>query len=431
MGLARHHRRLVLSLCVLTCLLYIERSTFPLFVKNSKELAHLSKTEAGRLLSLFYVGYFVTQLPGGWLAWQYGGDVVLVRSTLAWGAITLTISAEVGGPALLPLLRVSVGCLQGLAFPAIHSVLADSLAAEDRPRVVALVTSGMYFGTALAQGHWGLARTEMGWVGAAAVAWALHHHVLRGPAAAAAERSPGARREQPTICGFLRSPAVLVVLSSSFAFHVSAAAPLASSFEASKKRLHQWTFYTLLSWLPFLFHEQEVDSTVLRATPFIAMWAVTASSGAAADALAKRLGTLSSRKLMTCGGLCLSVVPCHFLRPGMGAQMSVLLIALCLGCATLSRGGFGINHLDLAPTHAGLVLALVNSAGTVAGVVGVAVAGALLDGNDGQSEWGLVFALSGCVAIAGSLLFAIFASVEDQFSKPKSERLPLHSDSAK
>ena len=84
MGLARHHRRLVLSLCVLTCLLYIERSTFPLFVKNSKELAHLSKTEAGRLLSLFYVGYFVTQLPGGWLAWQYGGDVVLVRSTLAW-----------------------------------------------------------------------------------------------------------------------------------------------------------------------------------------------------------------------------------------------------------------------------------------------------------------------------------------------------------
>ena len=410
MSLTRHHRRLVLSLCVLTCLLYIERSTFPLFVKNAPELAHLSKTEAGRLLSLFYVGYFVTQLPGGWLAWQYGGDVVLVRSTLAWGAITLTISAEVGGPALLPLLRVSVGFLQGLAFPAIHSVLADSLAAEDRPRVVALVTSGMYFGTALAQGHWGLARTEMGWVGAAAVAWALHHHVLRGPAAAAAERSPGARREQPTICGFLRSPAVLVVLSSSFAFH--------------------WTFYTLLSWLPFLFHEQEVDSTVLRATPFIAMWAVTASSGAAADALAKRLGTLSSRKLMTCGGLCLSTVPCHFLRPGMGAQMSVLLIALCLGCATISRGGFGINHLDLAPAHAGLVLALVNSAGTVAGVVGVAVAGALLDG-DGQSEWGLVFALSGCVAIAGSLLFAIFASVEDQFSKPKSERLPLHSDSAK
>ena len=411
MSLTRHHRRLVLSLCVLTCLLYIERSTFPLFVKNAPELAHLSKTEAGRLLSLFYVGYFVTQLPGGWLAWQYGGDVVLVRSTLAWGAITLTISAEVGGPALLPLLRVSVGFLQGLAFPAIHSVLADSLAAEDRPRVVALVTSGMYFGTALAQGHWGLARTEMGWVGAAAVAWALHHHVLRGPAAAAAERSPGARREQPTICGFLRSPAVLVVLSSSFAFH--------------------WTFYTLLSWLPFLFHEQEVDSTVLRATPFIAMWAVTASSGAAADALAKRLGTLSSRKLMTCGGLCLSTVPCHFLRPGMGAQMSVLLIALCLGCATISRGGFGINHLDLAPAHAGLVLALVNSAGTVAGVVGVAVAGALLDSNDGQSEWGLVFALSGCVAIAGSLLFAIFASVEDQFSKPKSERLPLHSDSAK
>ena len=45
MSLTRHHRRLVLSLCVLTCLLYIERSTFPLFVKNSPELAHLSKLQ--------------------------------------------------------------------------------------------------------------------------------------------------------------------------------------------------------------------------------------------------------------------------------------------------------------------------------------------------------------------------------------------------
>ena len=41
--------------------------------------------------------------------------------------------------------------MQGVAFPAIHSVLADALAAEDRPRAVALVTSGMYAGTALAQ----------------------------------------------------------------------------------------------------------------------------------------------------------------------------------------------------------------------------------------------------------------------------------------
>jgi MFS family permease len=213
------------SLFALTVLLYLERSAFPSFVKAEPSLHSMSKTSAGRLMSWFYVGYFLTQLPGGWLAWRYGGDVVLIRSTVVWGLLTVVVSdyGDLGGPAvLLPLLRVAIGCLQGVAFPAIHSILADALAAEDRPRAVSLVTSGMYAGTALAQlglVEGAAVRIELAWIGALAVGWAGSYHMTtRGVLVSAeAEDSGGtekalARRDRPSLQAFLRSSAVMVLL---------------------------------------------------------------------------------------------------------------------------------------------------------------------------------------------------------------------------
>ena len=214
------------ALFMLTVLLYLERSAFPSFVKAEPSLQSMSKSSAGRLMSCFYVGYFLTQLPGGWLAWRYGGDVVLIRSTLVWGLLTVVVSdySELGGAAiLLPLLRIAIGCLQGVAFPAVHSVLADVLAAEDRPKAVSLVTSGMYAGTALAQlglVEGGAVRVELAWIGVLAVGWAGSYHVATRGAFVSddvAVQQGGveralARRERPSLRRFLRSPAVVVLL---------------------------------------------------------------------------------------------------------------------------------------------------------------------------------------------------------------------------
>lgn len=70
---------------------------------------------------------------------------------------------------------------------------------------------------------------------------------------------------------------------------------------------------------------------------------------------------------------------------------------------------------------------MVNSAGTVAGVVGVAVAGTILesherdsgheDGNSSASSsgWSAVFGVAAGVSYLCAGLFAVFASVDDQF----------------
>ena len=116
------------ALFSLSVLLYLERSAFPSFVNAEPTLASLPKSAAGRLMSAFYTGYFVTQLPGGWLAWRYGGEIVLVRSTLIWGMLTVVVSdyGDLGGPPwLLPLLRVAIGALQVLTHSSLPSTFGS------------------------------------------------------------------------------------------------------------------------------------------------------------------------------------------------------------------------------------------------------------------------------------------------------------------
>ena len=50
-----------------------------------------------------------------------------------------------------------------------------------------------------------------------------------------------------------------------------------------------------------------------------------------------------------------------------GEAAGVAATALALGAAGLARGGFSVNHMDIAPQYAGVVMGISNTAGTLAG----------------------------------------------------------------
>lgn len=50
-----------------------------------------------------------------------------------------------------------------------------------------------------------------------------------------------------------------------------------------------------------------------------------------------------------------------------GVPMGVAATTLALGFCGLSRGGFSVNHMDIAPKYAGVVMGISNTAGTLAG----------------------------------------------------------------
>jgi len=49
------------------------------------------------------------------------------------------------------------------------------------------------------------------------------------------------------------------------------------------------------------------------------------------------------------------------------AAGGVAAVSAALGAAGVARGGFSVNHMDIAPQYAGVFMGLSNTAGTLAG----------------------------------------------------------------
>jgi len=90
--------------------------------------------------------------------------------------------------------------------------------------------------------------------------------------------------------------------------------------------------------------------------------------------------------------------------------IGVLCASAALGAAVAA--GFGTNHLDIAPRHAGVLMGLSNTAGTLPGVIGVPLSGWIVEAT---GSWELVFQVAAGVKIFGLLFFLAFAKGEKIF----------------
>ena len=57
--------------------------------------------------------------------------------------------------------------------------------------------------------------------------------------------------------------------------------------------------------------------------------------------------------------------------------LAVVLFSLALGMSALNTSSYNVNHLDIAPRYAGVLMGITNSAATIPGMVGPYVVGYL------------------------------------------------------
>ena len=100
-------------------------------------------------------------------------------------------------------------------------------------------------------------------------------------------------------------------------------------------------------------------------------------------------------------------------------SFGVAATCLVLAGAGFSRGGFAVNHMDIAPNYAGAVMAVSNTAGTLAGVVAVSFTGLLLErsGDDAVRGWRGATGVAAVVVAAAGALFVGCASGEKLFGE--------------
>ena len=151
-------RHVMLALCFLcSCLCYADRTNLSIaLVAMRRELGWDSQT-AGSLLSAFFWGYLVTQVPGGIWAARYGAKCCLLTGLLLWSTLTvLTPACASSSTAALFAVRVLVGLSEGVAIPCLQALVAAWALPNERSSALAFVISGQFVGTILAYSCAGL-----------------------------------------------------------------------------------------------------------------------------------------------------------------------------------------------------------------------------------------------------------------------------------
>ena len=109
------------------------------------------KSIQGMVLSAYFYGYILTQIPGGWLSFRFGGKIVLGLSMGIGSAITMLIplSAQIHYWALIVCLFFT-GAAHGSFWPSVSSFWAYWAPDTERSRLVGMASSGAKVGNIIA-----------------------------------------------------------------------------------------------------------------------------------------------------------------------------------------------------------------------------------------------------------------------------------------
>ena len=107
-------------------------------------------TEQGTVLGSYFVGYFLTQIPGGRLAELHSARLVfLVSVLLNILASLLTPLASALDHRVLAALRLVAGCGGGCTFPALNVMIAAWSPPQERSSVASICFGGASLGTVI------------------------------------------------------------------------------------------------------------------------------------------------------------------------------------------------------------------------------------------------------------------------------------------
>jgi ACS family sodium-dependent inorganic phosphate cotransporter len=141
--------------------------------------------------------------------------------------------------------------------------------------------------------------------------------------------------------------------------------------------------------------------------PWVATFFVGNFAGWLSDWMQTRgFSVTAVRKLIQAAGFSLGAIPLLFL-PGISHPAPALaLITISACCGAMSLAAFGVNHLDIGPRYAGILMGISNSAATIPGIIGVAATGFILDHTGSFAAIFYITAGVYAVGLAGYLAWA-------------------------
>ncbi|XP_062375636.1 sialin [Sardina pilchardus] len=370
----------------------------------------------GWILGSFFYGYIVTQIPGGYLARKYGAKWLLGFGILCTVIFTLLtpVAADLGAGYLIAV-RVLEGIGEGVTFPAMHAMWGSWAPPLERSRLLTISYAGAQLGTVVALPLSGMICFYLDWTyvfyvfGAVGMVWFILWAALVSNSPSTHPRI--SEQERLYIASSLKnelSPTSDYIPWRSILTSLPLWAIVVAHFS------YNWTFYTLLTLLPTYMNDilgfSIKQNGMLSALPYLGCWLLALLGGQLADYLRETclVRTVVVRKVFSLIGMvgpALFLIAAGFTNCNYVLAIAFLTVSSSLG--GLSASGFNINHLDIAPSYAGILLGITNSFATIPGMVGPVIARALTKSNTIE-EWRTVFYISAGINLFGAGFFTLF-----------------------
>lgn len=395
-----------------TALCYIDRISISVAIIPIANQYGYDSAAKGLVLSAIFWGYLWTQLIGGWMADRFGGHRVLAAGVAVWSLATfVTPIAAASSFAALLAARVLLGLGEGVNFPSIHSLTSRWTLPRERARVLSINYSGMYVGTVLALIVSPVIIRAFGWPALFYISGALGAVWVAVWMSVAADRPENSRRI---------GAAELELITSA---RTAAPRALKVPWDAIFREKAVWAiviahfcsnfgFNILLLWLPtYLNHTFNVPLARVGAysiIPWIATFFTISFSGWLADLLILRgVGVGVVRKSMQGAGFAIGALALLTAPAATSPLMAVAILTVAASANGISSAAFGVNHLDVAPTYAGILMGISNTIATIPGIIGVAATGLIVQATHSFSA---VFYLIAVVYALGMFFYIRWAS---------------------
>ncbi len=395
--------RVLLLLCAMYLITYVDRVNVSTAAGQFASDLHLSHIQVGFVFSAFAYPYLVFQIIGGWVGDRFGPRRTLAVCAIIWAAATV-LTGLAGGFASLVVARLLLGLGEGATFPTATRAMSNWLPASERGFAQGITHAAARIGNAIAPPLIVWLMLASGWRGAFIVTgvisfiWALiwiwyfrdnprdHLRITEGECARL-ERYTGVKERTPVPWRRL----------------LARMSPVTAVYFC-----YGWVLWLFLGWIPQYFlhnyHMQLGKSALFASGVFFAGVLGDWIGGLVTDRILKKSGNLRlARNVMV--GVCMLLTLLSLAPILLSSSVSVTLAALCLS------GGFFFNEMtigpmwavpmDIAPRHAGTASGIMNTGSALAAIVSPVVGGWLIDRT---ANWNLPFTVSMAIMAAGVVL---------------------------
>ncbi|XP_029632985.1 sialin [Octopus sinensis] len=371
------------------------------------------------VLGGFFYGYTISNIPGGILADKFGGKRVFGTALMLAGILTILHPAVTRVSGYLTLaIRICTGLVSGPLFPSMHSIWGRWAPPIERTKLMAICYAGPYMGniiTLMMSGFLCAKGFDNGWgsifyvFGGATVLCSLVWFYIVYDSPLVHPRITPKEREFLDEAVHAHTTVKSVPWKSIFTSRPMWAIIVAHF-------CYNWCNYTLLTVLPLFMKEvlyfDIKTNGMMSSIPYFGQFLGYTFIGPLAD-------SLENKKIMSTRHMRVFLQTISFMGTAafligtsyIHCTEAMVAVALLFFAATFmgfSGGGFFVNHVDIAPSYAGVLFGITNCISALSGFLSPIVAKALTP-NGTQHEWQNVFFVCAGFCAFGALFFGIFA----------------------